>query len=605
MQAVILAAGMGNRLKDLTKNNTKCMLAINGKRLIDRALEALDTLKLNKIIIVVGYQKDNLIEHIENLSNIRTPIQFINNKDYATTNNIYSLYLARNELKNDSTILLESDVIFDPEMLADLVKDPRENLALVAPFESWMDGTVVTLSDTNSITNILDKKKYSFSDDLSKYYKTVNIYKFSKSFLNTEYLPFLEAYSVALGRNSYYEQVLKVILMLETSSLKGLITNKKWYEIDDEQDKDLAEILFEDSIEKKYKLIAKRYGGFWRFPGLLDYCYLVNPYFPSSNLMEELEYMFPRLLTEYPSGQDVNSFLAGKIFGLKKNYIASGNGAAELIKSIISKSHSSKIGIIEPSFEEYRNRIKNDRIITFRSNKPDFSFCAEDLIEHFSEKDLDALVIVNPDNPTGTFITKDGIFKLLAWTKKNNITLIFDESFIDFAEDSYTLLENSVLEEYKNLIVIKSISKSYGVPGLRLGVIASSDEDLIQFIKKDISIWNINSFGEYFLQIYEKYKSGYLESLELIKNERSRFFTALNKTKLIKPFPSNANYFLCKVNEIDPKILSYKLLDEYNIFIKTLENKKGIDGPFIRISVRDEIDNNRFISAINEIEKEL
>ena len=123
MQAIILAAGMGKRLKDLTNDNTKCMIKVNGVTLIERMLKQLDELNLNQIVIVVGYQAQKLIEYISNLS-IKTNIVYVTNDIYNRTNNIYSLYLAKEYLTKDDTLLLESDLIFEDKALERLVNDP-------------------------------------------------------------------------------------------------------------------------------------------------------------------------------------------------------------------------------------------------------------------------------------------------------------------------------------------------------------------------------------------------------------------------------------------------------------------------------------------------
>ena len=111
MQGLILAAGMGRRLKELTSDNTKCMVKVNGVTLIDRALHQLDALGLSKIVIVVGYEGQKLIDYIATLE-IATPICYVNNPIYDKTNNIYSLALAKDYLLQEDTLLLESDIIF-------------------------------------------------------------------------------------------------------------------------------------------------------------------------------------------------------------------------------------------------------------------------------------------------------------------------------------------------------------------------------------------------------------------------------------------------------------------------------------------------------------
>src|SRR5690554_2318098 len=199
MQAIILAAGKGTRLGSYTKENTKCMLEVNGYKLIDLNLQNLSKVGIKTVILVVGYKKDNLIEYLGS-EKYGVSIIYIDNPVYATTNNIYSLYLAGDYLKSDDTILLESDLIYDISILEGLLADKRPTLAVVDKYQSWMDGTVVKLDKSNKITNFVPKSFFDFSE-VDRYYKTVNIYKFSKEFSQNTYVPFLEAYSKALGNN--------------------------------------------------------------------------------------------------------------------------------------------------------------------------------------------------------------------------------------------------------------------------------------------------------------------------------------------------------------------------------------------------------------------
>lgn len=336
MQALILAAGMGSRLKDLTADNTKCMVKVNGVTMIERMLNQLENKAFSKIIIVTGYEGQKLIDFIETLD-ISTPIEFINNPIYDQTNNIYSLWLAKDKLLEEDTVLLESDLIFEDSILDALLDDSRPTLALVDKYESWMDGTVVKLDEDDSISAFVPGKKFVYRD-IDSYYKTVNIYKFSKEFSTTHYVPFLDAYTQALGRNEYYEQVLRVITLLDEPAIKAKrLDGQKWYEIDDVQDLDIASSIFHPDTAQRKKLFESRYGGYWRYPKMLDYCYLVNPYFPPQRMKDEMRANFDSLLADYPSGMGVNSLLAAKNFGLRSEQVVVGNGAAELIKSLMAQ----------------------------------------------------------------------------------------------------------------------------------------------------------------------------------------------------------------------------------------------------------------------------
>ena len=603
MQAIILAAGMGRRLGEYTRDNTKCMVQVGGVRLIDRLLRQLSQLSLSRVVIVVGYQADHLKNYLSDRYEGELTIEFVENPIYDKTNNIYSLSLAKQQLQEDDTLLIESDLIFSDRLFPMILNDKHPNLALVAKYESWMDGTMVRIDAERNIVNFVPKKAFNYAD-VAHYYKTVNIYKFSKEFSRNVYVPFLEAYCKALGNNEYYEQVLRVITLLDNSNLKALdIGNEKWYEIDDVQDLDIAETIFAEN-EEMLRRFNYRYGGHWRFPKMLDYCYLVNPYFPPRQMKEELKANFDTLLTEYPSGMFVNSLLAGRYFGIRQAYSIVGNGAAELIKSLMERSEG-RIGVVYPTFEEYPNRLRKEQIVSYFPDNADLSYGIDDLQSFFDDKDIQTLLLINPDNPSGNFIPIEEVVRLTEWCRERNIRLVVDESFVDFSEDfeKNTLLRNDLLERFANLVVMKSISKSYGVPGLRLGVLASSDTELISWMKKDISIWNINSFAEFYMQIFSKYTAEYNKACHKFIAERRRFRERLGEIPYLRILPSQANYFCCEVtNKFTSAELTMLLLERYNIMIKDCNSKNFLQGKnYIRISVRNQEDNDRLVQALKEL----
>ena len=599
MQAVILAAGMGKRLKELTRNNAKCMVEVNGIALIERALRILDKKGLSKIVVVVGFEGQKLTDFINSL-HIKTPVIFVDNEIYDKTNNIYSLLLAKDYLVHEDTLLLESDIIFEEGLIDTLLDDPRETLALVDKFASWMDGTCMELDEDDSIRDFIPGKYLKF-EEKEHYYKTVNIYKFSKHFSANIYIPFLEAYFKAMGVNEYYESVIRLISMLEKSEIKAKRLNgQTWYEIDDVQDLDIASTLFGDSDEERYRAIASRFGGYWRYPQMLDFCYLVNPYFPPRKMMEEMKSNFDVLVTQYPSGMRVNALLAAKNFGVSPEHIVIGNGAAELIKELM-KTFSGKLGVIRPTFEEYGNRYSQE-LVVFTSNKDDFSYTVQDIIGFYEANPVEALIMINPDNPSGNYIPMNEMLELVKWSKERNMKLVIDESFADFADENSeleaTFITEQVLEMYDQLFVVKSISKSYGVPGLRLGVLASSNEPVIRQMKKDVTIWNINSFAEFYMQIAEKYKKDYVKALAKIREAREDFIEKLNACDNIRVFPSQANYVLCELqNGLMSKELAAQMLAR-NILIKDITAKADNGKQYIRLAVRTKEENDRLIEIL-------
>ena len=320
MQALMLAAGLGKRLAKYTKNNTKCMVSVANEKLIDRAIRSIKKAGINRFVIVTGYKGKELQEYILSHHQGELDFVFVENDVYSTTNNIYSFYLAKDELIKDDTILLESDIIFDEDLIKEVKESEDSNTVVVAKYESWMDGTVVTLNEDNNIHKFVEKQNMKI-DHLDQYYKTVNVYKFSKEFLANVYLPFLKTYMDIQGFNAYYETSLKYICQLPNITMKAFLMNDRvWYEIDDVQDLNIANILFSTG-EEKYNLLTSTYGGFWRYPGYIDFCYLVNPYFPKQSMIEKMQNEFPILLRQYPSGLKTQNINASRTFNVNEEYL--------------------------------------------------------------------------------------------------------------------------------------------------------------------------------------------------------------------------------------------------------------------------------------------
>ncbi|MCU0641459.1 MAG: aminotransferase class I/II-fold pyridoxal phosphate-dependent enzyme [Candidatus Margulisbacteria bacterium] len=603
MQAVILAAGMGKRLGDLTQNSTKCMVPFNGRRLVEYTLDAIVAAgSVERVIIVVGHGADEVKKFLGKDYKGLT-IEYVLNPVYDTTNNIYSLFLAKKYLESDDTILLESDLIFDPSIIGDLIREKSANVAVVAKHEPWMDGTVALLDETGHVANYIAKKEFNWAQ-AGKYYKTVNIYKFSREFCKNKFVPFLAAYISSNGKNSYYEEVFKLLTFIDPDGLKALpVGDKLWYEIDDLQDLDIASVLFAKESDRVV-LMQKRYGGYWRFPKLKDFCYLVNPYFPPARLIAELKENFPVLLTQYPSGLNIQDLLAAKLFGCDANQILVGNGAAELIKGLIPDLRGN-IGVPFPTFNEYHETIRNGKLVEFQPQNDDFSYTAQELSSFCTRQNIAALVLINPDNPSGHSLPKEDVLWLAKELGKAGKLLILDESFVDFVDGSLqnSLIDHAILRQNRNLVVVKSISKSYGVPGLRLGVMATANTELLTATRDTLSIWNINSFGEYFLQIIGKYAADYTIACAALVKERERLYNGLKKIDYLRPLRSYANYIFCEVKgSLSSAELTARLLNRDSLFIKDCRGKKGIgERSFVRFAVRDEKDNDQLLAALGRM----
>jgi histidinol-phosphate/aromatic aminotransferase/cobyric acid decarboxylase-like protein len=226
-------------------------------------------------------------------------------------------------------------------------------------------------------------------------------------------------------------------------------------------------------------------------------------------------------------------------------------------------------------------------------------------MDFFADKSISTLLLVNPDNPSGNFIPFNDVLLLADWCKERGTRLVLDESFVDFSDDFEvnSALHDTILTAHKNLVVMKSISKSYGVPGVRLGIMASADIELINRMRKDVAIWNINSFAEYYLQIYGKYTNSYTKACQLFIAERKRFLTLLQQVEFLHVLPSQANFVLCKVtSKYSSTELTQLLLSRYNILVKDCNTKNGLEGRnLIRIAIRNSEDNDALVRALREL----
>lgn len=592
MQIIILAAGMGNRLKPITNKVPKVMVKVAGKEIIFHQLDLLSKLKnVSEIIVVTGYKK-NLIKNLVGQSYKGKKITYVDNDDYTQTNNIYSLYLALKKTKED-VLLLEGDVIFKPDLLGEITKY-KKDLIFVEKFKPYMDGGVVDIdAKTRQIKRLIPKRDQDENFEFSKYYKTVNIYYFTYSFIEKIYKPSLELYINSYGKKDYYELIIGSLVYLNLCHLYAYVINKElqWFEIDDFVDLNFAENIF---IEKNIDFIKNKYGGYWNYD-FIDFCYLYNRHFPNISFIREMMENVSILINTYPSGQEYIKLLLSSFFDheINRENLFVGNGASELI-NIINDHIIDSITIPIPTFSEYLN-VRNKELINFYllSEKNGFKIIPEKLIKE--AKKTNFLLLINPNNPTGQSIPQKDLIYMLE-NLKSLKGIILDESFIDFSDQPSNI---QLVEKYPNLIFVKSISKSYGVAGLRLGYVYTKNQKVKKILNQHLPIWNINSFAEKFLEKFTKYKENFNRSISLTKKDREKFMKLLRKIKHIKIYPSEANFLLCKLlnKKISSAELCRLLFIKNNIFIKDLSPKMG--SSFFRISVRKEDDNKKLIEALN------
>jgi histidinol-phosphate/aromatic aminotransferase/cobyric acid decarboxylase-like protein/choline kinase len=583
MIAIILAAGLGNRMLPLTENTHKTLLKIGNVPIINRIIDSLIPYKLSKIYIVTGYKHEELSEHINN-TYANLPIQFIYNENYAITNNIYSLSLGLDKIADlDDCILIESDLIYKPEILHNLINNEHDNVALVSKYQNGLDGTVVEL-DNKKIVNVIPTHLQKQYKNLYHTYKTINIYKFKKDFLE-KYKLFLNWYSKTVNDNCYYELILGLLIyMKEVDFYSEVIDIKDWSEVDTPNDLELCEFKFSD---KKIEILEKNFGGYWKYPDIIDFYFIRNMHYPSETFLSEMQSQLPHLLQNYGSKFDVVNKKLSYFLLENENNLCVLNGLSQIYPFIKEKYHD-KISLIpNPTFGEYLNI--SDNVVKYQDNIG-YKYNEIEKILQF----VDNIFVVNPNNPTGTLFDLN---KLKNYIKKYSNKLFFiDESFIDFAP------ENSIVpfikeNECSNVVVLKSLSKVIGMPGLRLGYVYTLNETFLYDLKKYLPIWNNNSIVEYYLEMALKYKIEYKNSILSTIEDRKILFNNLLKIPEITVYETHANYILISINNKHTDF-QLKLLNK-NIFVKNVTAKfKNPQEQFYRIAVRNKMENKLLCSEI-------
>lgn len=603
MQALVLADMKQPGLKSLSENNPTCMISICGFLIIEKMLKQLDEDRsISRIVLVVGDHKKELIDFVLQMK-LNTEVVFVENDLYQESGTLYSVFRAREYLSMEDTIIMNSQLIMEKCLLEKALKKSKNNIVFVDSYKDWMTGEFASISQDGYIFSF-DKKNV---EKLDGSYKVLGICKFNVDFIRKYYIPAMEMMISVLGTRLTYIAPLSAIVISDAVKIKAEYAGgASWREINTIEDVNQSEVIFSEDEKTMIDRMLGSWGGYWRYPDYLDYFYLVTPYYPPSELINELKNNFCTLLEQYPSGMRVNANLAASAFGVSVKNIIIGNGAAELIKSVMS-CVKGKTGFIRPTFEEYPNRYDRMEAINYVVESDEFSYSADDVIGYFEDTDISNLVLVNPDNPSGNYIAKKDILRMASWAQKRNVKMIVDESFVDFSDEpNPSLIDQDIINQYTNLYIIKSISKSYGVPGLRLGILVSGDVNLIEWMKKDVSIWNINSFAEYYMQISGKYRNEYDRSLDKFRKERKRFESKLRKINGVRVIPSQANYFMVELlNGLDAEELKNKMLIEKKVFIKTLGKKIKGRKQYLRIAIRNEKDNDSFIERLTETINEM
>jgi histidinol-phosphate/aromatic aminotransferase/cobyric acid decarboxylase-like protein/GTP:adenosylcobinamide-phosphate guanylyltransferase len=588
MKAIILTAGYGRRMQPLTNDNHKTLLKIGEESIIERIINGLIENDITEVVIVTGYLKDMLSNFLlEKFPKIE--FTFVHNEIYDKTNNIYSMALAFEQVDIDQDIMLiESDLIYHANIIKELVEDRRKNVALVDKYGPGMDGTVVTVED-GTITNVIPPHLQSENFDFSDKYKTLNIYKFSQEFASTEFKKLLTYYAKTIDDNCYYELILGILIYMQRQKIHALtVDGNDWAEVDDPNDLSSAAFVFEK--EKQLEMLNYSFGGFWNYD-ITDFCFIRNMYFPNGSVLSELRNNMKELLQNYGSKQAIlDQKLAYYLLCEKENLVCL-NGAAQIYPILKNYFISDSVLIPTPTFGEYTRIFKEYKTYIDNGEK-------QIDLNKLAEGQEQIIVIVNPNNPTGTELDSDDILKLAQ--EREDKFFIVDESFIEFS-DKESLLPKVEKLNIENVLIIKSLSKSLGLPGIRLGYVYTRNTKLLANIRENIPIWNMNSMAENFIEILLKHRNSIQKSFELTKRDRIQFSENLKTWDGVDSIlKSGANFITCKlkITKSDLIRIQKDLLSNNSIYIKNVSDKFENDHAYLRLAVRSPKENLELVDIL-------
>ncbi len=342
--------------------------------------------------------------------------------------------------------------------------------------------------------------------------------------------------------------------------------------------------------------------GIFKGKKLIDFSSNINPFGVPTSFKEHIGEALESAV-RYPDIQyrelksNIVEYL-NKDFEINEDYLVLGNGASEIIDLSLSCFKSVLIPV--PSFSEYEGSASKwgcNKEYSYLDNNMKFKY--KDILKKL--KKAEAIIIGNPNNPSGNIIEKESFREILDYCEAKGKTIIIDEAFVEFTgSSSISFLEE--LPKFKCLFVIRAITKSFALPGIRFGFGISSNIELIRKIKEKQNPWNINCFVETAVKYIFK-DEGYIKtSQEWIKEQREVLSEALKTISFIdRVYETNSNFILCRLKGIDCDKL-YELCIQRGVLIRRAENFKGLDNAFVRLAIKVKNSNELLINNLKEIE---
>jgi len=334
--------------------------------------------------------------------------------------------------------------------------------------------------------------------------------------------------------------------------------------------------------------------GYEKARDIIDFCFIANPYYPTPGMLKDLQENLPNLIKSYPSSNPLMSQKnLGKVLGVNPEHLVIGNGASELI-TLINETLIDHIAVPIPTFGEYLEKLKDRRDAEL------YQLNLEEYLDWVRHRRLNSLLVINPGNPTGQLIPLEGMVAFLHRARDIELVIV-DESFIDFSGDPIPSLL-PLADQFSNLLIVRSMSKHCGVPGLRLGYCYSENLYLLNRLRRNIPTWNVNTLGEYFLSLLPSTDADYHAARKRLIGDVRLLYQELKSLQGIHVYPTGANFVLFRIKQgMTAAELQSNLLNHHGMYVRDCSNKVGMDDRHIRVASQGREKDARLVNALRAL----
>jgi threonine-phosphate decarboxylase len=344
--------------------------------------------------------------------------------------------------------------------------------------------------------------------------------------------------------------------------------------------------------------------GYERAVDIVDFCFIANPYYPTPQMIESLQQGLPALIKSYPaSNPAATQQTLAEILGVDADDLIVGNGATQLIV-LINEALVRRIGVPVPTFGEYIEKLREPAAAELFPLMPDRDYQLDlgELLAWGRERKVNGLLVINPGNPTGQLHSLDEMVEFLEQARDLDLVIV-DESFIEFAGDPIPTLI-PMADRFPNLMIVRSLSKNYGVPGLRLGFCYSRNREMIDKLRQLVPTWHLNILAEYFLTLLPSSAADYKESLRRITTDVNLLRDELADVPGLRVYPTGSNFVLIRIeNGMTAAELQATLLQDHLMYVRDCSNKVGLDDRHVRVASQGREADMRLVEALHHLTK--